>query len=280
VGNQGRHFMRQPDINQPAFSVLRQNQDLPAGQRKATNALRPYKGYSQILMRIADANSNYNALQMYLTRRKGRVTMTAGYTWSKTLTDASSNSEASEEPFSRRFNYGPATFDRRHVFVSTFNLKAPTPFKSRAAARAALGGWELSGIARAQTGPYSSISATTDIGTRRADYTGGEVGLPKGQRTVNRYFNTGAFAAPPPDRRGNTGPGIVQGPGLELVDLSIRKQFRIREGKTLRFQGDMFNAFNHANLRGLTTNVSSRDFGALTSSGPGRDIQLGLKFNF
>lgn len=280
IGNQGRHFMRQPDINQPAFSVLRQNQDLPAAQRKVTNALRPYKGYSQILMRLADANSNYNALQVYLTRRKGRVTMTAAYTWAKTLTDASSNSEASEEPFSRRFNYGPASFDRRHVFVSTFNLKAPTPFKSFALSRAVLGGWELSGIARAQTGPYSSVSANTDIGTRRADYIGGDVKLPAGERTVNRYFNTAAFAAPPPSRRGNTGAGIIEGPGLQLFDFSIRKQFRIREGKTLRFQGDMFNAFNGANLRGLSTNVSSRDFGALTASGPGRNVQLGLRINF
>ena len=206
--------------------------------------------------------------------------MTASYTWAKALTDASSNSEASEEPLSRRFNYGPASFDRRHVFVSTFNLKAPAPFKSVALSRLALGGWDLSGIARAQSGPYSSITATTDIGTRRADYIGGQVKLPADQRTVNRYFNTAAFAAPPPDRRGNTGPGIVQAPGLQLFDFSIRKQFRIREGKTLRFQGDLFNAFNHANLRGLTTNLSSRDFGAFTGFGPGRDVQLGLWFNF
>jgi hypothetical protein len=37
---------------------------------------------------------------------------------------------------------------------------------------------------------------------------------------------------------------------------------------------------NKANLRGLSTVVTANNFGSLTASGPGRDIQLGLKLNF
>src|SRR5262249_487770 len=78
VGNLGGHLIRQPDINQPSFDVIAAN----AG-KLSLNALRPYKGYSAILMRLSDSNSNYNALQLYATKRKGDLLMTAGYTWSK-----------------------------------------------------------------------------------------------------------------------------------------------------------------------------------------------------
>src|SRR5262249_7298267 len=76
VGNQGRHLLRQPDINQPSFADLRANQALPSAQRLTTNALRPYKGFSQIRMRLSDSTSNYNALQLYAAKRKGSTTMT------------------------------------------------------------------------------------------------------------------------------------------------------------------------------------------------------------
>ncbi len=61
VGNLGRHLQRQPDLNQPSFSVLA---TAPSGI--AENALRPYQGYSSINEYIDDSTSNYNALQFYL----------------------------------------------------------------------------------------------------------------------------------------------------------------------------------------------------------------------
>jgi hypothetical protein len=48
----------------------------------------------------------------------------------------------------------------------------------------------------------------------------------------------------------------------------------------LRFQADVFNAFNRANFSNLDTNISSPGFGILNASGPGRSIQFGVKFGF
>src|SRR5260370_13339202 len=89
VGNVGKHLIRQPDFNQPAYATLVAN--LPAtgsisgGLR---NSLRPYKGYSGINMFLSDAVSNYNSFQTYLTKRKGNLNLTVGYAFSKALTDA------------------------------------------------------------------------------------------------------------------------------------------------------------------------------------------------
>ena len=92
VGNQGRHLLRQPDINQPSFDALRANLLIPAAQRPTTNALRPYKGFSAIRLRMSDSNSNYNALQLYAAKRRGSSTMTVSYTWSHALADTSASS--------------------------------------------------------------------------------------------------------------------------------------------------------------------------------------------
>lgn len=278
VGNAGRHLLRQPDINQATFESLTANAALPAAQRASVNALRPFKGYSTIRMLLSDATSNYHALQLYATKRTGDLVLTASYTWSKALTDASSEGENPEDPFNRKFNYGPATFDRRHVFVGSYTYMIPLARNWNPIGRAILGDWQVSGITRYQTGPYFTVNGNTSIGSRRADYLGGDVQLE--DWTVQRYFNTAAFAPAPTTRRGSSGVGIVQGPPLQLWDISLRKEFKPTERVTVRLQSDFFNVLNKANLRAPNTDATSLSFGAISSAGPGRNIQLGAKVTF
>jgi hypothetical protein len=73
---------------------------------------------------------------------------------------------------------------------------------------------------------------------------------------------------------------MVKGPNLQTWDFSLRKQFSITERFRLRFQADMFNAFNRANFRGPTTVVTNGGFGTIGSTGPPRNIQFGLKLDF
>jgi len=281
VGNQGRRLLRQPDINQPSFQALAANQALPSAQRASTNSLRPYKGFAEIRQRLSDSNSNYNALQVYVTKRKGDLRLTQSYTWSKALTDASSNTENPEDPFNRSFNYGPASFDRRHIFVTTYTYTIPFFRRWKGVRGAALSGWEVSGITRLQTGPYLTVVSNSNIpNTRRAEYLGGEVSLPADERGIDRWFNTAAFGRPPDDRRGSSGVGAVEGPGRHLWDLSARKRFAFAERFRLQFQVDFFNAFNQLNFNNPSVNASSNDFGTITSVAPGRNLQLGLKLTF
>ena len=183
VGNLGRHLLRAPDINQATFAALVANAALPAAQRASVNALRPYLGYSAINMRLSDATSNYHSLQTHVTKRTGNLQLTGSYTWSKVLTDASGEGDNPENYQDRHFSYGPATFDRRHIFVTTYTYHIPFGRNFKGAARAVLAGWDLSGINRFQTGPFSTVTGTTSIGSRRADYRGGSVSLPS-ERTL------------------------------------------------------------------------------------------------
>ena len=281
VGNLGRHLIRQPDLNQVSFKALTANLPANGGPNVNTDALRPFKGFTQILYRLSDANSNYNGMQLYAAKRKGNLELTTSYTWSKALTDTSGNGDgvdAGEDPFNRHSNYGVATFDRRHIFVTTYDYQLPWFNKMKGVEGAVLSGWEISGITRYQSGPYFTVTANTAIGTRRADYVGGPVLL--SDPGPNGWINPAAFAPAPATRRGNSGVGIVQGPNLQTWDFSMRKQFRISERFNLRFQADMFNAFNRANFRAPATVVTTAGFGTITTAGPARNIQFGLKLNF
>jgi hypothetical protein len=281
VGNLGRNLIRQPDINAPSFAALTANLPANGGANVNINALRPYKGYNRILYRLSDANSNYNGLQLYAAKRKGNLELTVSYTWSKALTDTSGNGDGvdvGEDPFNRHSNYGVATFDRRQIFVTTYDYQIPFFSKMKGIGGAVLSGWEISGITRYQSGPYLTITGNTAIGTRRADYLGGPVLL--ADPGPNGWINPAAFAAAPATRRGNSGVGNVQGANLQTWDFSMRKQFSISERFNLRFQADMFNAFNRANFRGPATVITAGGFGTIGTAGPARNIQFGLKLNF
>jgi hypothetical protein len=280
VGNLGRHLIRSPDINQPSFAALVANAALPTSQQLATNSLRPYKGYSSIIDRLSDSTSNYDALQLHATKRTGNLTLTGSYTLSKSLGDSSSEGDNPENPTNRHFNYGPTSFDRRHILVGTYSYQLPFARSLNRAGRFALGGWQLSGINRYQTGPYYTITGNTSIGVRRADYLGGDVLMPADQRTVTNYLNRAAFASAPNTQFGNSGAGIVEGPGLLLWDVSLRKEFAATERLKVRFQGDVFNLLNHANFRTLDTVITDKAFGSISAAGPSRNIQVGLKLQF
>ena len=281
VGNLGRHLIRQPDLNQPSFAALTANLPANGGPNVNTNTLRPYKGYTRILYRLSDANSNYNGLQLYAAKRKGNLELTGSYTWSKALTDTSGNGDGvdvGEDPFNRHSNYGVASFDRRHIFVTTYDYHLPFFSKMDGISGVLLSGWEVSGITRYQSGAYFTVTGSTAIGTRRADYVGGSVLL--ADPGPNGWTNPAAFAAAPATRRGNSGVGSVQGPNLITFDFSFRKQFSLTERFKLRFQADMFNAFNRTNFRAPSNVVTTAGFGTITTTGPARNIQFGLKLNF
>lgn len=288
AGNTGHHLSRQPDINYPSFAVISANYALPSAQRRATNAMRTYPGYSSIGMFMSDANSNYNALQTYVTRRKGNAIFTVSYTWSHALTDASaynSSTDSSLEYQNRHFNYGPSSSDRRHIFLTTYTYRFPF-LRNRHGLLGAFGRWELSGIFRKQSGaPLTPVGSASGV-TRRADYIGGDWELPADQRGPNKWFNTAAFQTAPNTRMGNAGVGIIRGPGLITTDISLRKEFIVRRAARsdsnwrLKFQADGFNLPNHPNFRNPSVTTSSTDVGTITSVGPARSIQFGLKFNF
>lgn len=272
VGNLGRHLLRDPNINFPNLSLV------SAHPTASTNAFVPYLGYSTIQQYLSDSTSNYNALQAYASKREGGIVFTAGYTWSKALGDSSGEGDNLEDYQNRHFNYGPVSFDREHTFTGTFVWQLAALARQNAIVRSVAGGWQLSGVIRLQTGAPYTVTASTSTGTRRADYLGGSLNVANPSSAL--WFNTAVFAAAGIGSYGNSGAGIIRGPGLQSYDLSLAKRFAIRERLDLKLQGDFFNAFNVVNWSTLNTTQSNSTFGTISSAYPARNVQLSLKLSF
>ena len=105
------------------------------------------------------------------------------------------------------------------------------------------------------------------------------------------FFSSSAFAAPPilgsdgvATGFGNSGVGIVRGPGQFNFDFSLVKSTRvggIHENAVLQIRAEFFNAFNHAQFNNPGTSITAATFGQITSTSVGpRLIQFAMKYVF
>ncbi len=155
----------------------------------------------------------------------------------------------------------------------------------------ALKGWLLSAVMHYQSGAPLTATASAAIGlngsnvTRRANIVpGGSLHIsgtcaPK----VICWVNPNAFTTEGVLGAGDAPIGDITGPDFYDWDLSLRKSFALpfREGASLQFQADAFNAFNRANWNNPTVNnAGAASFGQITTSLPARVLQFGGKITF
>ena len=111
--------------------------------------------------------------------------------------------------------------------------------------------------------------------------------LPSSQRSIDRWFDTSAFVAPPIYMFGNSGRNILSGPGTKQIDLSLFKSFMLAERRRLEFRAEAFNALNTPQFNNPNVNIGFTGAGRITSAGnptvfqrTSRQIQLALKLYF
>ena len=151
-----------------------------------------------------------------------------------------------------------------------------------------IGNWQISGIVHYQAGTPLTITGSTAIGTRRADYLGGDAYIPSSGRTNATgaivWLNPAVFAPAPETRLGNSKRGQFTGPNYQDLDVTLRKSFALpRRDTRVTLQADLFNALNHTNLgtpSGSQLTVGNSNFGQINTVGPPRNIQLGLRIDF
>ena len=106
-----------------------------------------------------------------------------------------------------------------------------------------------------------------------------QVGDPHGPKTAAEFFNTAAFAQAV-GHFGSSKPGAVLGPGLQVWDMSLFKNFHFAERVGLQLRLETFNTWNHGNPSGVDTNLGDSNFGAVTAWHDPRNVQIGAKFSF
>jgi hypothetical protein len=147
-----------------------------------------------------------------------------------------------------------------------------------------VGGWNLGVILVAQQGsPFGLVTqtnTTNSFNTVQRVNVLRDPTLPADQRTVARWFDTTAVAAPAVNTFGNSPRAFLTGPGLLNLDLSLIKNFRFRESANVQFRAESLNVANHANFQAPGRSFGSPTFGAISAALPARVNQLGLKIEF
>ena len=259
--------------------------------------------------------SNYHSFQTRLEKRfSAGISGLLSYTWGKALTNAVDHLSTSgvgngvdvgvfkdpQNGLDRRAEYGLAEFDIKHRVIGSAVWQLPFGKGRRYAdmgrvADILVGGWEFAPIITVQSGLGLTITQSNllSIGSERQSRPNRLQNgtLPSDQRTADRYFDTNAFrilqTSPtlegfvPFQAYGNSGVGVLRGPGLFNVDFNLSKNFALSEKYTLQFRSEFFNALNHTNLGVPGVNISSGGFGAVSqTSTEARIIQFALKLRF
>src|SRR5262249_54860449 len=98
--------------------------------------------------------------------------------------------------------------------------------------------------------------------------------------TLQRWFNTEAFANPALGTFGNAARADIRGPGINNWDLSFSKRFHLRENVNLQFRAEFFNMFNLPQFSGVVTSLGAATFGQVNAARDPRITQLGLRILF
>jgi hypothetical protein len=291
VATMGRHiFVQGIDLEQ---IPIQQVQAIAAATgAPPTLADRPYPQFTDLTYGSWPFSSHYVALVVKAEKRYSNgLSFLSSYSLSKWLTDLSY-----QNYYDISAGNGPAAGEKTHNFVFSSTYELPwgvgRKYLTHGPLTYLLGGWNVSPILSVQSGDFETPTAASntayDYGSQWANVVPG-CNVNGGPKTITQWFNTSCFAAPANYTLGNSGEGVIVGPGLVNLDLSLAKDFNFTERYKLTFRGEFFNSLNHVNwgdpITSIpTTNPATGEFvsptGYINSARTPRQIQLGLRFAF
>ncbi|MBM3724873.1 MAG: hypothetical protein FJW40_05565 [Acidobacteria bacterium] len=251
--------------------------------------LRPYPQFTDVQpLYDAGASSNYHSLQTTFKRRfKQGFLFEGSYTWAKLLDDGDSHQNTYDVAASRSL----ASQDIAHRFVTSilYDLPVgpgrPLDTGNSRLARFALAGWQVNGIVTYQSGTPLSLGASNTaglFGARTNPNNAGRSGKKTGrvQERLNAYFDPSPYSQPAPFTFGNMSRFApdLRSDRVRNWDISLFKEFAVREKITTQFRAEFFNALNRVQFSNPNTSVTSNQVGVITGQANSpRQIQFGLK---
>ena len=227
-----------------------------------------------------DMDTHYNALQVTMTKTLAHgVSLNGNYAWQKAISEATGYSTWDRKAVQGRdsalrqqqiivygllqlpFGHGKAFLNNAHGFLNQLvsgyeispvvNFSSGLPFTLTASNSSA---WVPGSAPAYINGPASAFHPHA-------------TGLPgSGLQFYDKItLGSGLFTQPALDQIGNIGRDTAFGPHFFNTDISLQKNFPIRESAALQLRVDGFNAFNHINWGTPNGNV---DQGGSISSGP------------
>jgi hypothetical protein len=281
-GELGRHLLYDYELNQGMPGSGLAGLPFAASGRTASTMAYDY-----------GVNSNYNALQVSLSKRmRHGIQFQGAYTYSKAL-GYTTETGLLLNPFNLRSNYGPADYDRQHMLTISHVIDLPfgtgTNHLNSGVLGNILGNWELNGVFTWATGTPFSVFANPLFfggpnGTVLANVAG-PVNFTEQMGVSQPFFNTAAFSVPAVGTFGNQGRNAFRGPGFTNYNLALYKTFKAMEHLKVELRGEAYNIANSPHFANPQANLNAGGFGTINSlaggvDSLGRQIDVGLRILF
>ena len=279
----------------------------------------PYQGFSASGFQAVESEgaSWYNSLQTTLNKRISNGSQVqAAYTFSRLLDTDGGNSVLTSggnvvtvgNQNGQHSRYGRADANVEHRFVVSYVYQIPNPLRRKDGLGLLTGGWSVAGVTIIQSGQRLTLTGTNannvygitaDRAPLAANATNQQVALPGTTRSkLTQFFNTAALSRTATGTPkypivgddgvatafGNSGVGIVAGPGQADYDASLIKTTKVGflgDSGNIEFRSEFFNLFNHAQFANPDINLSDATFGQITATSVNpRIVQFALKLKF
>jgi hypothetical protein len=267
-------------------------------QRRRLVLQNPTEGryFASVVQLDMEGQASYHGGLFAVQKRfADNYSVSVNHTWSHCIDNANSQQfldPVYTQPDNPEADRGDCVGDRRHVFNASAVMNTPT-FES-AAMQALAGGWQLSVIYQAQTGPPLNVTtgqdnALTGVGGQRPNLVGD---WKLDDPTPQAWFNTAAFAFPAAGTYGNVGRNSIRGPGAWNVDMALSRRFNLFAEHRIEIRAEAFNVFNRVRpgtsqgVNGFSgvgqpnTALNNTLFGRITSAADPRILQFAMKYVF
>jgi hypothetical protein len=297
VGSEGRRLSVLYDINQPVANGTSTPSVRPYTQTSFPNGNPTFSG--KPLLGINQLNfagsSNYSSLQATVRQAVWHgVQATMNYTWGKSMDDGSTSTTPMNS-YNLHQDYGPSTFDNRHLLNGSAFYTVPQLFHAMPRLTK---GFQVNAIYTYSTGIPISPGISTDVSKTNQikdrpnvvagtnPYTGLKLFTSTSSgRQYSWMTNAGSanFTTPAAGTYGNERRDAYYGPNFRTIDFSLFKHTPITERVMSEFRVEIFNIFNLNNFANPSvSNIASSTFGLITNtrngaSAPG--IGYGEPFN-
>lgn len=273
------------------------------------NLLRPYPqfdgGFAGLPRLIA--TSWYNSLQIRFQKRTSHyLSFEGNYTLSKSTDDSAAGRNAwlTNLEFDNpqlldnlKGEHGISANDATHRLTAAIIFDLPigrgrwVGSGMNGIADAIVGGWSLESFLTLQSGqPIAIVMADGGRlidGNQRPNVICSQlttgIGFHEAARTGAAYLNDACFEDPSDNVPGNAPRHFsnLRGDGIRNLDMSLTKEFKIRERATLQVRAEMFNVANHQRFAFPDVGVGADGFGQVTSTRNNfRRMQFGARIQF
>jgi hypothetical protein len=270
VGNEGRHIPGNYNLNAgfiQGAGAMGQPEYVAFGRTASTELLPDGRG------------SNYNSLQARLAHQfSGGLTWTSSFTYQKAMGFTSTVGGLGGYSFyvDPHRDYAPLSWDTRLTYAQTFVYDLPFGkgkwLVQDGFASQIVGGWQISSMLGIQSGTplfFTGPSSLNTPGTTEMPNLVAPFKKLKGIGTTKPWFATSSFAGPGllpsgVPAQGNLGKDVYSGPGQAQFNATVSRDFKIREGLSLKMRMDAINALNHPDFANPSTSMTSSSFGQVT----------------